>query len=567
MENKQIMGFDVKSELGTGAFSTTMLAEKEGKKVVIKVIEFPNEATLEEYPPEYIKGPEFTAAIKTMGTDINRLLKSLTMLHDTTGVLKCYDYKLSFNKKTDTYNLSILEQYATPLPLLLKSKGIPVGAALKMGSQLCEGLELMYNKLIFHGNIKESNVFYNSEDGSFVLSDYNINDILSLTLLPNKGFTSYGYRFLAPEAYDDEEYSFKTDIFCLGIMIYKILNKGRLPFDTTGRTSMKKIKEKLDAEKILPPPAIDIPEITKVLRKATAYNKDERFPSFYAFKAALDRLIATVDNELLYTKIELKKSAEAKSDSKPVQDKTEAKAKKPAKTSDEKAKGLLAQLDADIIDTADEAPVTSAKADAPAFEKSADTQAKPLKREKAKSKKTAVKEERSVKAAPATADDLDDDIPSVEEAMGGAFDDDDYELPPIVTVADAPSKPTVKAKDENYVNPLIPPDDYNPDEADDASKHKKVRQLEHYVPKTGVTKEDALASAYVTLDENDNPILPKKRIKSSPDTFNYFDYNSEETSETSKGGFNKRTIIITAIILGASIVTVAAGFLVKFFLR
>ncbi len=302
MDNNQFRGFEIIEELGSGAFSKTVLAEQNGKRAVIKTIEMPNDATLQERASDYVKSEEFAEAMRTAGTQLNRLLKTLVGMPDTTGLMRYYDYTLSLDSDKGIYTLAILMEHDTPLHVLLDSGEVPVGAVLRMASQLCEGLDAMHRKYVVHGNIKESNIFYNPRTG-FMLGDFYINDILSTSLVPDRSFKSYGYRFLAPEAYEDGEYSFRTDIFSLGMMLYKIFNHNRLPFADAPNTSLRKVKSGWDEAKVLPAPAFDVPEITKMLAKATAYNADERYSTYLQFKAVIDRLLASLPKEVLYTKL------------------------------------------------------------------------------------------------------------------------------------------------------------------------------------------------------------------------------------------------------------------------
>lgn len=340
MENNQFRGFDIVEDLGSGAFSKTVLAEQNGRRAVIKTIEMPNQATMEDRSADYVKSDEFAEAMRTAGTQLNRLLKTLIAMPQTPGLMRYYDYTLSLDSDRGIYTLAVLMEYDTPLTALLETGDVPVGAVLRMASQLCEGLDAMQKKYIVHGNIKESNIFYNPRTG-FKLGDFFINDILSTSLTPDRSFKSYGYRFLAPEAYETGEYSYRTDIFCLGMMLYRIFNRGRLPFDDGLNTSLRQVKNSWDKEQQLPAPALDIPEITKILNKATAYDADDRYSTYLQMKVVIDRLLSTLPKEVLYTKL---------SDSVvPQQEATPASAQEPAgareaETSDEEQPPITRRL-------------------------------------------------------------------------------------------------------------------------------------------------------------------------------------------------------------------------------
>ncbi|MFA9380920.1 MAG: serine/threonine protein kinase [Acetanaerobacterium sp.] len=499
MENNQFRGFKIIEELGSGAFSKTVLAEQNGKHAVIKIIEMPNTATIKERSADYVKSDEFGDAMRTAGTQLNRLLKTLVAMPQTTGLLRYYDYTLSLDSDKGIYTLAILMQHDTPLNALLATGEVPVGAILRMGSHLCEGLDAMQKKYVVHGNIKESNIFYNQKTG-FMLGDFYVNDILSTSLVPDRGFKSYGYRFLAPEAYADDEYSFKTDIFSLGMMLYKIFNNNRLPFDDAPHTPLRKVKGSWDEAKVLPSPALDIADITKMLAKATAYNPEDRFSSYLQFKAVLDRLLATLPKEVLYTKLST--------------------GPRPA------VPVHVEEPDAAVSQTATEAAADSH-----------DEDAAPIKK---RFKRVAVQTDEVV--AP----------PSDEQPLRTA------------DLAARSTDDEVSGTDDNDAqNPLIPhsmEEEDQPPRADGRPVRPLVR---HYEPMSGSAAAPSGPIHPVSAEE-EAAAKRKRRTRIPNDSFNYFDYNSEEYIDQNPGKHNRRIVTITAIVLGLCVIAVAAGFLVKY---
>lgn len=597
MENNQFRGFDVISELGSGAFSKTMLADQDGKRAVIKIIELPNEATINEYAPVFTKSPQFTEAMRNTGTELHKLLKTLTAMPQTTGILKYYDYTLSLDSARGIYTLGILMQYDTPLYTVLAGGDVPVGAILRMGSQLCEGLETMLKKFVVHGNIKESNIFYNQKTG-FALGDFYINDILSTSLLPDKQFKSYGYRFLAPEAYTGGEYSFKTDIFSLGMMLYKIFNHNHLPYDDAPNTPLKKIKATWDSAKSLPLPALNIPEITRVLAKATAYNIEERYVSFMQFKNALDRLLATLPKEVLYTKIPAPAMTAASTAPSPTASNlSPAEAAfhptAPAVTATpSRAKPVTA--DVTSINTAEPAavanPVQSAAVAAPV--QAAD---EPVMRARSHVRRIPAAEQPIPKKEPEVQPTIEAELPESQPIVKKVYTPSAVEKTEAIIDFTAPAEKAAhtepmlfdKAKDDakssvfeedkpnelpitpkrggdrvHKHNPLLIP--AAEDTADEAAAHQNVRPLRHYEQPAGITEADSKTPPPITME----PAPKKKRRTRIPnEDFNYFDFNSEEFTDTSPKRRNKRFIIFAAVVLGVAILAITAGFISKFLIK
>ena len=92
---------------------------------------------------------------------------------------------------------------------------------------ICRALELCQKYNIIHHDIKPKSIFA-SANGDFKLGDFGIARTVERTMsgLSKKG--SYGY--MAPEVYRGVEYGFSVDTYSLGIMLYRMINRNRIPF-------------------------------------------------------------------------------------------------------------------------------------------------------------------------------------------------------------------------------------------------------------------------------------------------------------------------------------------------
>ena len=116
--------------------------------------------------------------------------------------------------------LKNLNQYRTEHPL-------SVDDIVHLGIDMCSALEYCGKKNIVHRDIKPDNIFVN-EFGDFKLGDFGIARHLEMTAanLSQKGTSAY----MAPEIYRGDPYNASVDIYSLGIVLYRLLNRGRLPF-------------------------------------------------------------------------------------------------------------------------------------------------------------------------------------------------------------------------------------------------------------------------------------------------------------------------------------------------
>jgi len=297
------LGFKMKYKFGQGAFSTVYLGEQGGKMAGIKVIEIPNPTTSRNMTPEMLLGKEFQLSLRETSSQLNNILKTLVSMKDKKGVLRYYDYNISLDQATGVYKLAILTEYLDSFPVHAQKNDLTVRRILKMATDLCEGLEAMLQKGIAHGNIKENNIFYDPIKG-FKLGDYFLNDILINTLRPRETYSDYGYRFLAPEAYSAEEYSYKTDIFSLAMLIYKLLNNGMLPYADES-ASKKVIREQFIESKTLPlSDNVPMP-VYDVLKKATAFNLSDRYGSFAQMRDEMKEAVRNLDFEVLEREVHI----------------------------------------------------------------------------------------------------------------------------------------------------------------------------------------------------------------------------------------------------------------------
>ena len=95
---------------------------------------------------------------------------------------------------------------------------------VKIGMDICNALELCQKAKIIHRDIKPSNIFVNA-NGDYKLGDFGIAKVLSGA---TSGMSKKGtYSYMAPEIYKCEPANYTSDIYSLGVVLYKLLNKNR----------------------------------------------------------------------------------------------------------------------------------------------------------------------------------------------------------------------------------------------------------------------------------------------------------------------------------------------------
>ena len=101
---------------------------------------------------------------------------------------------------------------------------------IHLAMDICQALMSCEEKNIVHRDIKPDNILVDKE-GNYKLGDFGIARYAEKTwnTLSRRG-TFY---YMAPEVYHGQKYGAEADIYSLGMVLYRLLNKGRDPFVDT----------------------------------------------------------------------------------------------------------------------------------------------------------------------------------------------------------------------------------------------------------------------------------------------------------------------------------------------
>ena len=116
----------------------------------------------------------------------------------------------------------------TELKDKIKSGSITIDAAIKIASQIAEGLNAAHQKGIVHRDIKSSNIMI-TKDGNVKIMDFGLAKIKGGTELTKIGTTLGTTAYMSPEQAKGEEVDHRTDIWSFGVVFYEMLT-GELPF-------------------------------------------------------------------------------------------------------------------------------------------------------------------------------------------------------------------------------------------------------------------------------------------------------------------------------------------------
>ena len=190
--------------LGEGSFGKAYLVENthDGNLAVIKTIDIENMSETER------KEAYFEA----------KILQKL----DHQNIIK---FKDVFFSKKPKFTLHIVMDYADggDLQKRIKSqklKPFPENQILDWFTQICLAIKHIHDRKILHRDIKSQNIFL-TKHGLAKLGDFGISRCLNFTL--DKVSTVVGTPYyLSPEIVQNKPYSFKSDIWSLGVILYEM---------------------------------------------------------------------------------------------------------------------------------------------------------------------------------------------------------------------------------------------------------------------------------------------------------------------------------------------------------
>lgn len=235
MIGKEILGYRVDEKIGSGGFGTVYKVSKTnaaGTYVrALKHITLPTKkqyaSVLNSMGGDYAKADNYFSGVLN---DIVSEIRILSTLSESgiQNIVRYYENDIIETQSPKTYDIYILMEYLTPFPDYFDNRSFTVKDVIRLGKDILTALISCHGKNIIHRDIKDDNIFV-SPNGVYKLGDFGVSKALkdksraeSVKGTPN---------FIAPEVYlGKEKYDNTVDIYSLGIVLYKLLNKSRNPF-------------------------------------------------------------------------------------------------------------------------------------------------------------------------------------------------------------------------------------------------------------------------------------------------------------------------------------------------
>ncbi len=165
---------------------------------------------------------------------------------------------------------------------------LPIGKAISITKQICEGLEEAHSLGVVHRDLKPNNIMID-QNGNARIMDFGI-----ARTVKGKGITGSGVmigtpQYMSPEQVEGKDVDLRSDIYSLGIILYEMLTD-RVPFE--GETPLTiGVKQKTES----PRDPKDFNErisedLNWLVLKCLEKDRENRFQSAEELKSELEKL-------------------------------------------------------------------------------------------------------------------------------------------------------------------------------------------------------------------------------------------------------------------------------------
>lgn len=290
----------VDKQLGEGSFGKVYKVHKEefGRtyEAAVKIISIPqSEADILQAKSEGLNDESARSYFQAFVTDIIQEIDLMSAFRGNSNVVSLEDHTVIEHKDKIGWDILIRMELLDTLSSYVTKKPMTQAEVIKLGIHICRALELCAKHNTIHRDIKPDNIFV-SQYGDYKLGDFGIARQIERTM---SGLSKKGtYQYMAPEVFRGGEYGASVDIYSLGIVMYRFLNKNRAPFlpafpePITPRDREDSLLRRMNGESIPPIQGIN-DELNSIVLKACTYDRKERFKNVFEMKQALEDIHAS----------------------------------------------------------------------------------------------------------------------------------------------------------------------------------------------------------------------------------------------------------------------------------
>lgn len=173
-------------------------------------------------------------------------IEVLKTLKNCDNIIEVYDI---YNTKNNTYIITELCDGGDLSKLIANKRALPETHAIALMTQIINGYVNFHSRGIIHRDLKPANIFLRSN--TVKIADFGF----AMKCSDGKKYSSYNVGspvYMPPEALNENKYSFKSDIWALGVIYYEMLT-GKTPWRAKTEKELAKLMLSVPIKKLLPP--------------------------------------------------------------------------------------------------------------------------------------------------------------------------------------------------------------------------------------------------------------------------------------------------------------------------
>ena len=189
------------------------------------------------------------------------------------------------------YDVFLRMELLTPLEKF--KSGMKKEDVVQLGIDIATAIDVINKHGLVHRDIKPQNIFVNAT-GDYKLGDFGTARALKseATAMSVKGT----YNYMSPEVFNHKEAGNTVDIYSLGLVLYRLLNRNRLPFlpvdenvVITSDFSEQALARRFGGQEKIPAPIDADPSLSAIILKCCEFDPRNRWQTGDQLKQALIR--------------------------------------------------------------------------------------------------------------------------------------------------------------------------------------------------------------------------------------------------------------------------------------
>lgn len=226
--------------------------------------------------------------LTALESELRKNMEKMMGLRANANIVRFDNYMIV--RELNCFHVIILMEMLKPLSEYLTESMTTSKEIAKMGCDLALALEGFRKQGIMHREIKPENIFVD-DIGTYKLGDFGISNVGQLG-----DALEQMSNYLAPEVLYATGIDSCSDIYSLGILMYKLTNNNRVPFlpeypnPISVDDRKRAFERRMSGERLVKPAKADL-ELSKIIFKAAAYRIEERYQTPEQLENDLNRYL------------------------------------------------------------------------------------------------------------------------------------------------------------------------------------------------------------------------------------------------------------------------------------